>query len=282
MKTERVTKTIETDKIKPSLIRTYAYNLNKTDWTKGKFPLRMVDTYEFEFIMDSEGSMNLEGVKYPLKPGDLCLRKPYEMTQGEPPYSCYMISIALCDEDLAKKTHPHYSNEIIDRLPPVLSVKNPTYYELIFQRILDQYIRNEPSSSLLISSLILEIIYAAYQESKQFYLPSSAYSRIIRKAIQFIESNSLEKVSLDQISEYVGLSSSHFQKIFKETMRLSPHEYLTNYRLTKAKELLLITEDSITDIAIRTGFESNAYFSYVFKNKMKVSPSIYRKMHQKP
>lgn len=282
MKTKPIKLPIETKDIKPSLIRTYAYNLNKNDWTKGKFPLRMVDTYEFEFIMASEGFMNLEGNRYPLKPGDLCLRKPYEMTMGEPPYACYMISISLKDEDLTKKTHPLYHNEIIDALPPVLSVKNPKYYELIFQKILDQYIRNEPSSVLLISSLILEIIYAAYQEAKQFYLPSSAYSRVITKAIGYIESKSTEKLSLDLISEYVGMSSSHFQKIFKETMNISPNDYLINHRLTKAKELLLITDDSMTDIAYRTGFESNAYFSYVFKQKMKVSPSIYRKIHQKP
>lgn len=282
MKITPIIKTIETKDIKPNLIRTYAYNLNKNDWTKGKFPLRMVETYEFEFIMASEGYMNLEGVRYPLKPGDLCLRKPYEMTMGEPPYSCYMISIALRDEDLKHKTHPSYRNDIIDALPPVLSVKNPKYYELIFQKILDQYIRNEPSSILLISSLILEIIYAAYQEARQFYLPSSAYSRVIKKAIGLIESRSTEKLSLDVISEFVGMSASHFQKVFKETMSMSPNDYLINHRLTKAKELLLITEDSITDIAYRTGFDSNAYFSYVFKQKMRVSPSMYRKMHQKP
>jgi AraC-like DNA-binding protein len=282
MKPIPVEQNIDTRSIKPTLIRTYAYNLNKNDWTKGKFPLRMVDTYEFEFIMASEGYMNLEGIRYPLKPGDLCLRKPYEMTMGEPPYACYMISISLLDDDLQKKTHPLYHNDIIDSLPPVLLVKNPKYYELIFQKILDQYIKNEPSSTLLISSLILEIIYAAYQEARQFYLPSSAYSRVIKKAIGFIESKSTEKISLEQIALHIGMSASHFQKVFKETMNVSPHDYLTNHRLTKAKEWLLMTDDSMTDIAYRSGFETNAYFSYVFKQKMGVSPSMYRKMHQKP
>jgi AraC-like DNA-binding protein len=78
------------------------------------------------------------------------------------------------------------------------------------------------------------------------------------------------------------MSASHFQKVFKETMNVSPHDYLTNHRLTKAKEWLLMKDDSMTDIAYRSGFETNAYFSYVFKQKMGVSPSMYRKMHQKP
>ncbi|TNF09642.1 MAG: AraC family transcriptional regulator [Bacillota bacterium] len=282
MKKTKIYKEIKTDDISPALIRTYAYNLNKRDWGKGKFPSRLVETYEFEFIIESEGYMNLEGKRYPLKPGDLCLRRPSEITMGEPPYSCYMISFALTNDTLVDKIQPYYVNEILDALPPVLSTKNPKYYELIFQKILEQYIKNESSSQLLIKSLILEIIYAAYQEVKFDYLPSSAYVRIIKNAIHFMENHYTDRLTLEKIADEVGLSPSHFQRIFKKTMNLSPNDYLVNYRLMKAKELLLITHDTITDISFLCGFESNAYFSYVFKTHMLMTPSMYRKSHQKP
>ncbi|MBU1141066.1 MAG: AraC family transcriptional regulator [Firmicutes bacterium] len=281
MRKDRIEIQLPTEQIVPSLIRTYAYNLDQRDWGRGKFPTRIVETYEFEFIIQSEGFMNLEGKRYPLKSGDLCLRRPSEVTKGEPPYSCYMISFSMTSQK-ESKIHPYYLNELLDALPPVLATKNPKYYEMIFEKILEQYIKNEASSSLLIRSLILEIIYAAYQEVRLYYLPSSAYIRIIRKAMSFIEDHYLEKVTLEYIAQEVNLSPSHFQKIFKGTMGISPNDYLINHRLTRAKELLLITNDSMTDIAYRSGFESNAYFSYVFKQKMMVSPTTYRKSHQKP
>ncbi len=282
MKKNRVIKDIDTNLFSPVLLRTYAYNLNKRDWGRGKFPIRLVETYEFEFIIESEGYMNLEGKRYPLKPGDLCLRRPSEVTMGEPPYSCYMISFALTPDTVGEKVQPYYLNEILDALPPVLSTKNQKYYELIFQKILEQYIKNEPSSVLLIRSLILEIIYAAYQEVKFDYLPSSAYVRIIKNAIHYIENHYTERLTLEKIADEINLSPSHFQRIFKKTMNMSPNDYLTNYRLMKAKELLLISNDSITDISFLCGFESNAYFSYVFKSHMLMTPSTYRKSHQKP
>ncbi|MBN2299986.1 MAG: helix-turn-helix transcriptional regulator [Acholeplasmataceae bacterium] len=281
MKKDRPIINLETSEINPSLIRTYAYNLDRKDWIIGKFPSRIVESYEFEFIIESNGYMNLEGNRYVLKPGDLCLRKPGDLTRGESPYSCYMISFSMT-QNHKSSFEPFYHNEIFNQLPPVLHTKNPKYYEMIFENILDQYIKNEPSSNLLIRSLILEIIYAAYQECKQDYLPSSAYHMIIKKAIDYIENHYGEKISLNQISQIVNLSPSHFQKIFKQTMNRSPNEFLLNLRLTKAKELLLITDESITDIAYRSGFESHAYFTYVFHKILGVSPSTYRKSHQKP
>ncbi len=278
MKNNCSTNAIATTDINPQLIKTYAYNLDKSSWKKGKFPKRVVVSYEFEFIIHSDGYMNLEGVRYQLKPGDLCLRRPGELTKGEMPYSCYMISFSLSSD----KNNGAYFNEVINMLPPVLTTKNPKYYEIIFEKILEQYIKNDPSSPLLIRSLILDLIYTSYQEVGRHYLPSSAYGSILRKAINYIEANYTRKTSLLDIAQSVNLSPSHFQKIFKNTMNISPNDYLTNYRLTKAKEYLLVSNDSITDIAYSIGFESNAYFSFAFKKALKVPPTVYRKSHQRP
>jgi AraC-like DNA-binding protein len=266
----------------PTLIRTYAHNLDKKDWVRGKYPRRLVETYEFEFILEADGYMNLEDQRYKLKPGDLCLRRPGQITMGEPPYACYMISFAMHPKDLNQKIYPVYRNEVLDMLDAITSIKNIKYYELIFAKILELYIRNDIASSLMMRALILEIIYAAYQDVKRNYLPSSAYNRPIQAAIKFIEKYYNEKLSLSQISSYAGLSPTHFQKIFKETMNVSPTVYLQNYRMSKAKELLLISNLSITDIVYQCGFESNAYFSFVFKQSMHMSPTEYRKLHLKP
>ena len=65
-------------------------------------------------------------------------------------------------------------------------------------------------------------------------------------------------------------------KFFKETMGVSFIQYLNDYRLEIAAELLTTTTDNILDIAFHTGFNNISYFNRCFKNKYGVSPGRYR------
>jgi len=274
---------IQTESLSPTLIRTYAYNLEKSDWSKGFFPNRIVETYEFEFIVESEGFMNLEGIRHPLHAGDLCLRRPGERTMGERPYSCYMISFSLLGNPVHISTPlPSYTNELLDKIPPVLATKNPKYYQLLFQKILKQYIKSDEATLPICRSLILEILCSAYLEAKHFTLPSSAYQRIVSEAIDYMESHHFENLSLSSISDRVNFSAGHFQKVFKDAMGISPTDYLLRYRIEKAKEKLLLSNDSITEVALSCGFESTSYFCHRFKTETMFTPGTYRKSHQRP
>ncbi len=267
---------LETINITPLLVITYVFNLDCSNWKFEKFEKRTIEYYEFEYILQSEGYMFLEGKKYPLKPGDICFKRPGEITQGIMPYSCFMVSFKLSAHQVP---YQNYQNEILDKLPPIYSTKNKQYYELIFKQILDEYLKGNPVSSIKIKSSILDLIYSLYEEVQQNYLPSSPYYSVINKAIKYIENNYQNKILLDDISSYINMSSFHFHKIFKQTMQISPNEYLMNHRVRVSKELLMKTNESITDIAFKCGFESSSYFCFVFKQKMNVSPNKYRKLH---
>ncbi|MDE6659385.1 MAG: helix-turn-helix transcriptional regulator, partial [Eubacterium sp.] len=71
---------------------------------------------------------------------------------------------------------------------------------------------------------------------------------------------------------------SFFSKVFKETTGFSPYDYLLSVRLDKAKELLQKTDDSIQNIAFKTGFNSTSNFIYFFKKEMGISPLKFRKI----
>jgi YesN/AraC family two-component response regulator len=65
-------------------------------------------------------------------------------------------------------------------------------------------------------------------------------------------------------------------KIFREEMRISPWDYLARLSVDRAKELLLSTGDSVTNIATQVGFNDSAYFSRVFGKLAGVSPNEFR------
>ena len=81
------------------------------------------------------------------------------------------------------------------------------------------------------------------------------------------------------MEEAAGLcyySKSHFMKYFRQYMGLSFVQYLNDYRLSKAAGLLVSTEDSVTDIAQRCGFDNLSYFNRLFRRKYGMTPGRYR------
>ncbi len=86
-----------------------------------------------------------------------------------------------------------------------------------------------------------------------------------------------ENISLNELSEKYGLSSSHLSILIKKELGISFTEYITSKRLQKAKELLSDESLSIEEVANATGYHDYFYFTKVFKKTMGISPSKYRK-----
>ena len=81
---------------------------------------------------------------------------------------------------------------------------------------------------------------------------------------------------MTDVAAFVGIDRSHLYTVFKQTLGVSPKEYLTEYRLRRACALLLEPALSVTAVANSVGFENNLYFSKVFRKRTGLSPSEYR------
>ena len=99
---------------------------------------------------------------------------------------------------------------------------------------------------------------------------------IISKVAAFIQENLDKDISLEQMADYVNISSFYLSKLFKEEKGISFITYLTDCRLEKAQELLQQKDYSIKEITAMTGYNDQNYFSRLFKNKFGISPSEYR------
>ena len=103
----------------------------------------------------------------------------------------------------------------------------------------------------------------------------------IKEAFSFIEQNFQNDISVEDIAAACGLNRSYFGKIFHESMGKSPQEFLISYRMTKATELLKLTDLSISDIGNVVGYPNQLHFSRAFKNVYGVSPRDWRYEHGK-
>ena len=101
----------------------------------------------------------------------------------------------------------------------------------------------------------------------------------IKEAISFIEQNFQNAISVEDIAACCGLNRSYFGKIFHESMGKSPQDFLISYRMTKAAELLKLTDLSITDIINAVGYPNPLHFSRAFKNVYGSSPRQWRYQH---
>ena len=98
----------------------------------------------------------------------------------------------------------------------------------------------------------------------------------IHEAIEFVEHNFQNDISVEDIADVCGLNRSYFGKIFKEALGKSPQEFLLNYRMVKAAELLKLTKLSVGDISSAVGYDNQLHFSRAFKSIYGISPKKWR------
>jgi len=98
--------------------------------------------------------------------------------------------------------------------------------------------------------------------------------------LAYVEQNFQNNISVEDIADNCGLNRSYFGKIFKEAVGKTPQEFLLNYRMTKAAELLKLTKLSIGDIGNAVGYDNQLHFSRAFKNIYGVSPREWRNQNR--
>ncbi len=101
-------------------------------------------------------------------------------------------------------------------------------------------------------------------------------SQLVKQAFAYIQQNYPRAFSLTELAETIGVSKSYLSRIFKLDTGISLWDYLNRYRIQKAKELLLLTDKSITEISAQVGYEDVGYFSRIFRGVSGCTPRAYR------
>lgn len=102
------------------------------------------------------------------------------------------------------------------------------------------------------------------------------HSKIVQDALNYIETNLSEELSLDEIANAVGFSKFYFNRTFQSDIGVPVYDYIRKRRLANAASLLLSTDVSIIDIALTSCFESQEAFTRAFKSVYQIPPGRYR------
>lgn len=165
-----------------------------------------------------------------------------------------------------------------------ITIDNPIYHARkkdLREKMKDEMIYmtdNSKSSPFhLIGHLYLFLDYLVRSSaSLQIASGSNLRDFYIHEALVYIEHNFQNNITVEGIASVCGLNSSYFGKIFKEAMGMSPQEFLLNFRMAKAAELLKLTSLSIGDISLAVGYDNSLHFSRAFKNIYGIPPREWR------
>ncbi|MBP7072490.1 MAG: helix-turn-helix transcriptional regulator [Clostridia bacterium] len=100
----------------------------------------------------------------------------------------------------------------------------------------------------------------------------------IEKAKEYLENHWMDKFNASETAKAACLSKAHFTKLFKKHTGVTPHEYYINYKISKLKDKLLDTNLSIAQAFAACNMDYNGHSARLFKEKVGVSPSDYRKI----
>lgn len=162
------------------------------------------------------------------------------------------------DQPLYKARHKDIAETMKDELLYIVNHKEESPFHLIghLYLFIDGFVRSSSSTQISKGNSL-----------RDFY---------IKEAFSFIEQNFQNNISVEDIAATCGLNRSYFGKIFHENTGKSPQEFLISYRMTKAAELLKLTELSVADIGNAVGYPNQLHFSRAFKNVYGSSPRQWR------
>jgi len=98
----------------------------------------------------------------------------------------------------------------------------------------------------------------------------------LKQVTSFVAENYTNEIKLDELAHVAGMSSFHFAREFKRTTGTTPHQYLINFRVERAKALLSQSELPLTEVGLRAGFSHQSHFTRLFRRITGTTPHLYR------
>ncbi|MBX6948412.1 AraC family transcriptional regulator [Levilactobacillus brevis] len=126
----------------------------------------------------------------------------------------------------------------------------------------------------LVGQLLQHLTVDVQVTSDQLPLPAP-----LRQAVTELQENYAQPVSIANLAERLNYSSVYFSRYFKDYMGISPKAYLGQIRLERATSLLMTSQDSIQNIALKTGFSTEKNFFVTFKQYYQMTPRTYRQRY---
>ncbi|GMK39170.1 AraC family transcriptional regulator [Paenibacillus sp. CCS19] len=232
--------------------------------------------YLLHYILDGEGFFEVGGTRHTLRKGQGFLICPdvityYEASKTSPWTYCWFGFDGTIAESLLKQAGLTMDSPILhydqdDRIYRYFTSMNESrgYHKARETRL----------TGLLYSLLSLLVEFGPA-------LPTSEHKEsraeiYVEKVKDFVETNFAQKITVEDIAQFIGLNRSYLCSLFQQQMNTSIQDYLIRYRIHKACEMMGHAELTIGDISRSVGYPDPLLFSKIFKKIMGSSPKLYR------
>ena len=155
----------------------------------------------------------------------------------------------------------------------VNTTKTAAIYRRIFKILKRRPIAMEAALHSEVALLINQLFEARHEANPQ---STSEIPNSLRKPLEAMRLKYDQPLTVGELARMAGMSESSFHRQFKAATGTSPIDWLKRERINQAKRLLLETDDTIGEIADKTGYYDQFYFSRDFKRMTELSPSEYR------
>lgn len=235
--------------------------------------------YLIHFVLSGQGKFSIHGKNYFLEPGYGFLIPPEELVfyqaDEKDPWTYVWVGFSgITAQDTVKTMG--------------LSLNNPIFMsdrgEELYQAVKDMMEHNTYGiANDLRRNGQLQLFLSIIAESVPIEKKSEtdAADNYVRRAVEFIQGNYCNPIKVTDVADYVCINRSYLYTLFRMGVGMSPQQFLTTFRITKAAELLLLTEHPVESIALSCGYTDPLVFTKAFKQMKGVSPSVWRKEMQK-
>lgn len=228
------------------------------------------------YVTKGYGTFKFNGKVYNLKQGDIfILLKGMQVeyvASIDDPWEYYWIGFSGSNAN-------EYLNRTSITNSCVANCKENSKIQQIILNMCEISKTYNPSSSddILLLKELYSLLYTLIEEfPKPFEYKDKELHTYIQDALNFINSNYMHSITVQEIADYVNLSRSYLYKMFIKNLGISPQRYLINLRMYKATLLLKGTKLPIGEIASSVGYSDSLLFSKTFSKHFSMSPLNYR------
>jgi AraC family transcriptional regulator len=126
--------------------------------------------------------------------------------------------------------------------------------------------------------LAIHLLRTACVQAPVLRLATSGLPRpTLRRVLAYISDHLAQPITLADLAALVPMDSYRFLKAFRQTMGVTPHQYLLARRMERAQALLKNSTLPITDVAFQVGFRTPSHFTWHFRRQTGVTPTVYRR-----
>lgn len=260
---------------------------------------RVIFDYELIFLKTGELLLEIEGECFHCAPGDIIFLQPkvthsakilgnqqirqphihfdlfYQPDSPELKVSFRPLNRIRRNE--MEQFRPKLSIPGIGPPPTLLRLSNPEIFERKLFNVFDEWNAGLPYSDMRTKGLFIDLwtyyLREIYLQQNEV-IPSNMAT--LKKVREYLDAHLEQDVTLEQLAACFHFSKYHISHLFKKTYGISPIRYHQTARINKAKELVLLADMTISDIACQMGYANASAFSRAFKALENVSPSFYR------